>query len=173
MAQAKAHIKLIDFPILVASIILAVIGLFAVYSTTLSFDSDRYIIIQVLGAVVGLGLALILSLVDYRSIALKYKYIIVLNVLLLAFTLVFGEGIAGSTTNQNWIHIGPVTVQPSEFSKLLFIFSFASHLSLVRDKMHKFTTVLFLAIHACLIFGLILLQVLLITNSTLQKLLLG
>ena len=158
LSQAKIHIKLIDLPIIITTVLLSVLGVFAVYSTTLSYGSDRYVTIQFFGMSVGIVIAVIMSLIDYRSIASKYHYILGLNVFILLFTLVFGEGIAGSTTNQNWINIGPIQIQPSEFSKLLFIFSFASHLSLVRDRMHKFSTVISLAIHALLIFGLILLQ---------------
>jgi rod shape determining protein RodA len=54
--------------------------------------------------------------------------------------------------------LGIIKIQPSEFAKLFFIFTFAVHLSQVRDKMQRFTTVLTLGIHAAIIFGLVLLQ---------------
>ena len=72
-------------------------------------------------------------------------------------TFIFGSSVTDAT-NANWIDLGFIKIQPSEFAKLLFIFSLAVHLGQVRDKMHKISTVISLAIHACLIFSLVLLQ---------------
>lgn len=157
ISQAKSHIKLIDIPLIFFTLILAVFGLFAIFSSTASYGSHRYVIVQGFSLIIGTFAALILSVIDYRSIAEKYRYIIALNAFILVITLIFGEGVTGET-NKNWINLGPVNIQPSEFAKLLFIFSFAVHLAQVRDKMHRFSTVFSLGIHAMIIFALVLLQ---------------
>lgn len=52
-------------------------------------------------------------------------YIAILAVLFLVFNLVFGKIKNGS---QNWIMLGPVSIQPSEFVKIAFVFFGASTL---------------------------------------------
>ena len=156
-SSVKNHISLIDIPLTITVLLFCLFGLFAVYSATLSYGTSRFLLVQCVGLFIGISGALVLSVIDYRTVVSKYKYIILLNIFILVFTLLFGEGVTGET-NKNWISIGPLNVQPSEFAKLLFIVTFAAHLSRVREKMKKFTTVLLLAIHAAVIFGLVLLQ---------------
>lgn len=157
LSQAKSHIRMIDIPLAVVSVLLSLCGLLAVYSSTKSFETIKFVFIQT--AAIGLGLfcCLIISVIDYRSIASKYRYIICINAGLLLLTFILGSGVTGET-NANWIDLGFIKIQPSEFAKLLFIYSFAVHLAQVRDTMHKFSTVLSLGVHAGIIFSLVLLQ---------------
>ena len=58
---------------------------------------------------------------------LEYPYILgVVCIVLLGLPLIFGTEIGGS---RNWIVFGPVSLQPSEFGKLLIIFFLAAYLS--------------------------------------------
>lgn len=58
---------------------------------------------------------------------LKYPYLLGLAcVFLLGLPLLFGTEIGGS---RNWLMLGPVSVQPSEFGKILIVFFLASYLS--------------------------------------------
>lgn len=58
---------------------------------------------------------------------LKYPYLLGLAcVFLLGLPLLFGTEIGGS---RNWLVLGPVSVQPSEFGKILIVFFLASYLS--------------------------------------------
>ena len=153
----KTHLGLIDVPFLALSVILCIIGLISINSATKTFESPKFIIVQFAGIILGLFCALALSVIDYRSFISKYRYIIAFNVALLLITYIFGSSVTEGT-NSNWIDLGIIKIQPSEFAKLFFIYSFAVHLSQVRDSMHKVTTVLTLGIHAAIIFGLVLLQ---------------
>ena len=57
----------------------------------------------------------------------KYKYLCgVTGVALLIITILFGVDIGG---NKNWLILGPVRFQPSEFAKLLIIIFLAAYLS--------------------------------------------
>ena len=57
----------------------------------------------------------------------KYKYLCGLaGITLLIITILFGVDIGG---NKNWIIVGPVRFQPSEFAKLLIIIFLAAYLS--------------------------------------------
>lgn len=157
LSVIRTHLGLIDVPFLVLSIIMCAIGLLSVNSATLTFETPKFVIVQMFGIALGLFSALALSVIDYRSFISKYRYIIAFNVALLLITYIFGSSVTEGT-NSNWIDLGIIKIQPSEFAKLFFIYSFAVHLSQVRDRMHKFTTVLTLGIHAAIIFLLVLLQ---------------
>lgn len=157
LSQIKSHASSIDIPTSLLTLALSVCGLLAIYSATLTFNSLGNVLVQSFGIVLGVIFAIILSVTDYRSFTSKYRYIIAVNAFILLFTYVFGSSVTEGT-NSNWIDLGVIKIQPSEFAKLLFIYSFAVHLAQVRDRMHKFSTVLSLATHAFLIFGLVLLQ---------------
>lgn len=63
---------------------------------------------------------IILMLIKDPDIAMKFRpYIAAIAILLLIFNLVFGKVKNGS---QNWIMLGPVSFQPSEFVKVAFVF---------------------------------------------------
>lgn len=83
---------------------------------------------QVVWLTIGL-VAFILTALFFRqaeSIA-KYKYLCgITGVALLIITILFGVDIGG---NKNWIILGPVRFQPSEFAKLLIITFLAAYLS--------------------------------------------
>lgn len=74
-------------------------------------------------------LAFIITAISFRqaeNIA-KYKYICgITGIVLLLITITLGVDIGG---NKNWIILGPLRVQPSEFAKLLIIVFLAAYLS--------------------------------------------
>ena len=155
--QLKQHIESIDHKLLAVVALLAGFGILSVYSATLSYGQNRYVIIQSVAAVLGIVLMTALSFIDYRQFAKKYRLVILLNVALLLFTYVFGEGVTDKT-NANWINLGFIKIQPSEFAKILFIYAFAAHLYFVRDRINKFFTAMTLFLHAAIIIGLTFLQ---------------
>ena len=155
--QLKQHVESIDRKLLTVVALLAGFGILAVYSATLSYGRNRYVIIQSAAAVLGMVLMTALSFIDYRQFAKKYRLVILLNIALLLFTFLFGEGVTDKT-NANWINLGFIKIQPSEFAKILFIYSFAAHLYFVRDRINKFFTAMTLFLHAAIIIGLTFLQ---------------
>ena len=155
--RLKDHFELIDKQFVLIVAILSFLGIFTVYSATLTYSSKRYIIIQIAAAVAGLAIIAFMSFLDYRQFANKYRIVILINATLLLFTFFFGEGVTNET-NANWINLGFIKIQPSEFAKILFIYSFAAHLYFVRDRINKLFTAMTLFLHAILIIGLTLLQ---------------
>ena len=155
--SAKNHFALLDKTVLFTAVLLSFIGVAAVYSASLSYNSARYVIIQLGVAIFGIFVMLTMSLIDYRQFLKKYRTVILINAALLLFTFIFGEGVTDQT-NANWINLGFIKIQPSEFSKILFIYAFAAHLYFVRDRINKIFTALTLFLHAMLIILLTLLQ---------------
>lgn len=84
---------------------------------------------MVLGIVIYLFMLWFLEIPDR---VMKWNIAIsVLTLLLLASTLVLGRSLHGA---KNWIIIGPLSVQPSEFAKIAYIFSGASTLDVLQTK---------------------------------------
>ena len=155
--QVKQHVASLDIPLLITSLFMCFAGLIAVNSATLTYGTHRFVIVQFCACALGFCVMTLLSVADYRQLIRQYRTIIALNALMLIVTYIFGSSVTESS-NANWIDLGFIKIQPSEFSKLMFIYSFSVHLSLVKDRLNKISTFITLFIHACLIFGLVLLQ---------------
>ena len=156
-SQIKEFLSSVDKVLCALILSLSVIGILAINSATATNGTHRFILVQGFAECLGIVMMLAVCAVDYRQFTKKYRYIIAFNAAILIFTYFFGQSVT-ETSNANWIDLGFIKIQPSEFAKLLFIYCFAVHLSVVRDRLNKITTVLTLFIHAGLIFGLVLLQ---------------
>jgi len=82
---------------------------------------------------VGIGLVALIIVVslDYRSLVRFAPIFYVSGVLLLLTVLVMGRSISGA---RRWVHLGPLTFQPSELFKLAFILTLAWVLTFRRDE---------------------------------------
>lgn len=157
LTQLKKHTELIDKQLLFIVAVFSLAGIFSVYSASLSYGTNRYVFIQSFAAILGLVIICAMSFFDYRFFAKKYRLVILVNAAILLFTFFLGEGVTDQT-NANWINLGFIKIQPSEFAKILFIYSFAVHLYNVKDRINKLFTALTVFLHAFLIIGLTLLQ---------------
>lgn len=72
----------------------------------------------------------------------------VLGVLFLSTVFVLGTSINGAA---NWISLGSVALQPSEFVKISFVFFIAAMLAKAKDFRTVFTTAVFSAIHVLIL----------------------
>jgi len=122
----------IDYLILLPVILLVVIGILFIYSSgvtsTGELVSNEYIK-QIIWASVGLALALVLALVDYRRFH-KFSIYLYLAVLLpLLYICVFSRLVYGT----RWLRIGFFTIQVSEFAKITVIIFLARYLADTRE----------------------------------------
>ena len=105
----------------------------------------------VLGVVLFWILGLVLRDID---LTMKLRYAAGLcAILLLAANLLFGESRYGA---RNWINLGFITIQPSEFVKILFILLMANYLSNHREDIKKFRGVLLSGLYALPIIAIVL-----------------
>ncbi len=116
----------LDWPLLVATAALVVLGTLLVWSAT-ARQPDltggtpwAYAIRQLINAGIGAVLALVVAATDYRWVRIWTPVIYVLSLAGLALVLVPGVGreVNGSLS---WINLGGLSIQPSEAAKLSVI----------------------------------------------------
>lgn len=145
-----------DKPLFFSMLLACIIGLAAIYSATLSFESYTNIIVQTASFVIGFFAVWILNKIDYDRYGYLSKYIYIFSAALLILVLVIGK--SGDWGAQSWIRIGPVGIQPSEIAKIGFILTFSQHLTAVENKINQPLTLLGLLAHMGILVFLILLQ---------------
>lgn len=134
-------------------------GLLMIYSATRYMGTLRLVIVQGAGALIGIILYLLLSLLDIDELMRKKGWLWLtlfgIGVILLLKTPL---GRAGDTGNLAWLKFPllPVMVQPSEIVKLTFILVLAWQLVWLQENrtLRKTPDVLFLGAHLLVIFGL-------------------
>jgi len=118
----------LDGVLLASTAALVTFGLVMVYSTTRSGPHPLvFFRSQLVHLAVGALVAIVILVVDYRSLAAGARGLYVINLILLASVLVLGRSSLGA---QRWISLGPLgQFQPSEFAKLAIVITFAKHLA--------------------------------------------
>jgi len=126
--RARDHI---DWPLFIATALIAVLGVVNLYSATSVYVgtaqaklSELYVN-QVYWLVAGGVAGAIVAAVDYRHIE-RFAYVIyICGVFTLVLVFVLGVETRGAA---RWIHIGSFRFQPSEFMKLCLILAVAKYL---------------------------------------------
>ncbi len=110
-----------NFRLLLYALILNFLGVLLIRSAT--NQDPSYVNKQVFGILVGLALALILSVIDYHRIIKAAPWIYIGCLVLLAAVLVMGRNVNNAT---RWLEIPFIgQIQPSEFVKVGMIIFFA------------------------------------------------
>lgn len=127
-AVNRRYIKDFDWKLLTVAIMIASFGLLEISSAEPVSGLWKR---QLVGIIIGLVAILVTTTIDYRIIANHYGLILYwIGVCLLGLVLTpLGKEVNG---NQNWLDLGPVGFQPSEFAKLFTIVYLASYLSRFR-----------------------------------------
>lgn len=94
----------------------------------------NYLLPQLLAAAIGLTLAVLFCMADFRCLLEKWYFAAGAALLLAASVFVFGMRVSG-TDDTAWLVLpGGLTVQPSEFIKICFILTFSRHLAWLAEK---------------------------------------
>lgn len=146
-----------DTKLLVAVIISVIFGILMINSATMSMGSNKYVLVQSFAFVIGLAVAIILTLMDY-AILKQFRYVAMgVGLALLVLVLILGFG-REDTGTQGWINLGFVNIQPAEIAKVCFLVSFSAHVSKVREDINSIPNLLLLLLHLAVPVALILLQ---------------
>jgi rod shape determining protein RodA len=120
-----------DWPLFGCALLILLMGLLNLHSATFNLPVARFFSAQVGWVGLGLALALLVMLVDYRLLAHLAYPIYVVILILLAIVLFKGKAALGA---QRWISLGPLSIQPSELSKLAVVFCLAKYFHTRREK---------------------------------------
>ena len=133
-----------------------VLGLLAIASATRSLETPKYIIVQAAAILIGIAVIAAGVHLNLSSLGKFSPYVMGFNLLLLVSVLLIGTGDEVGT--RGWIRFGSIGIQPAEIVKITFIFTFAWHISSVKEKINEPKTLLLLLAHALAVVFLILLQ---------------
>lgn len=152
--RSVAHyFKNTDLYLLLLALCCSVYSLILINSATANdLAHDRFLIVQGVATVLGVIAFIVVSLIDMEAVKRFWKPILVFNVLMQLSMYVIGKSVGG---NQSWIEVGPITIQPGEIGKILFIITFSAHLVTVFEEINRWQTILQLGFHAMLPFGAI------------------
>ena len=108
--------KNFEWSILICTILLIIIGLFAIFTATASYAHEEFKK-QLIWLVVGIPIFILFMFVDYDTWAKLSPIFYGISIILLLVVL-FTNKKYGATS---WLNIGKVSIQPAEFSKVSVI----------------------------------------------------
>lgn len=150
--------KHLDKVLLGVCIILVCISLCIIGSAThINQGSINYDFVMKQGGffLVNLIVVLGISRFDYTKLRAASKPLYVINLLMLAAVMFVGTSALGA---QRWIQLGPVTIQPSEFSKLIMIICLADMVADRIDTLDSYKSLMPIALFVGIPFLLVLKQ---------------
>lgn len=146
-----------DWTLVICTVALIALGTVVIGSAThinqegLSFDDlvSKQLLFFIINMIVVVGM----QWFDYRKLRSWGRPLYIITIVLLLAVMFVGTSALGA---QRWIQIGPITVQPSEFTKLLMIISMASMMESRVNKLNTFKSllpiVIFVGIPTLLVF---------------------
>ncbi len=128
-----------DHPLMFAVVALASLGLLVVFSATrhrlarLGLDEQAILKKQVVFVVVGLGVMVLMTFIDYRNLRALAPFLFAGTVvLLLAVLSPLGSNARGT---QAWFQFGSYQFQPSEFAKIAVVVCIAAFCASFRGRL--------------------------------------
>ena len=125
----KRIAKNMEWSILICTILLVVIGLFAIYSANYSVSSDEFVK-QIVWIAISIPFLVAFIMVDYDLISKisPVLYVLILGALV---GVLFTTPISGATS---WFTFGNFSIQPSEFAKVFVILFLALAMSMIKRR---------------------------------------
>lgn len=139
-----------DMVLLLLCLVTTAFGCLVIASTTNTMGSLRYIIFQILGAVLGVFLFAIVSSIDADFFSEHRLVLVIFNVILLLMLIPFGETVSG---NRSWLSFPflPFNIQAAEICKIPFILILASVMASHQNKISNYRSIFHLVFHAGLV----------------------
>ncbi|MCM1148827.1 MAG: FtsW/RodA/SpoVE family cell cycle protein [Butyricicoccus sp.] len=134
----------------------SIMGLVVISSAAATLDHPiKYVAVQLAALIIGIGLFVVLTVIDIDMIADKWPILLGVGVVFILALVPFGEG--GGTGNTGWIRFFGIGIQPSEVVKVIYIVLMAKHITYLKEyrSLNHVVSVVQLAGHFMLFFGLI------------------
>ena len=139
----------LDITFLSLVLVLLSIGLVMLFSASYAYsytyygNSYKFISRQAIFAVIGIGLMLIISKIDYHILK-KFSWLIYLGNIGLLIAVLILPPMSDELNVKRWIAIGSFSFQPSEIAKFAIIVIFAAWLASNGEKIKKFRYVVWM-----------------------------
>lgn len=123
----------IDWTIIICVLILITAGSLAIFSTTINSGVSENFYRQMIWVVISLAMAVSFFFINLRMFQIISVLLYGISLVLLILVLLVGREVYGS---QSWLYIGPIGIQPSEFTKYTTVLMVANYLSLGKAGRH-------------------------------------
>lgn len=154
----RDYLKRADMFLLFMCVLCALFGLVVISSATKSYDggSAKYILVQGFAMMLGIGMYIVMTVIDIDVLADKWMLLCAFNVLFLGILIPFG--VTSDTGNSGWLRFFGIGIQPSEVVKVTYIVIMAKHISNLKERntLNDVLSAFQLVIHFAAIFGLLL-----------------
>ncbi len=154
----RSYFRRADTLLLILCLAASVFGVVLISSASRSYETNRYVLVQIAAIALGLFLYLLFTLLDIDLLGDRWYLLVLFNLGLLAALKLWG--VEGETGNRSWLRFGGIGIQPSELLKITFSILLArqmARLSQSRKGLSSVVSVLQIVVHFLLIFGLIVL----------------
>lgn len=160
LEKTRGFIKSLDAVTLGICLICSAISMSCLFSFYYNGQRQlKVLIVQGAAILLGLVVALFLSVIDYEAMMKLWKLHAPLAVGLVLLTFVIGVAPnPDAPTDRAWLSLGITTFQPSELLKLSFILTFSMHLSHVGERINHLKEFSLLCLHALFPVALIIVQ---------------
>ncbi len=152
----KDFLKRADMLLFTLCMICSVLGIVVISSAAASLGSPRYVLVQSVSLLFGIGLFILFTVVDVDIIVDKWPVIIIFETLLVLLLLT-PLGYADNTGNRAWLRFGFAGIQPAEVNKVLFIMVLAKQIDYLKNykNLNSPISIGQLLLHCMYIIGLI------------------
>src|SRR5262245_27523280 len=121
----------VDWPLVATALFIVALSVLSMWSLSHGRGSAPLLWRQLVWVALGLLALLVMASIDYQNLVRIAPVLYLGGLGLLATVFVLGRTVAGA---RRWIHIGPLTFQPSELFKLVFVLTLAWALTQRRDE---------------------------------------
>lgn len=157
--DTKRLLRRVDYELLASSLAIIIYSLVVISSATHvnTPSEERFWYVQRQGvfAAINIAVAIFFMNFDYRNLQPYGRRLYIFNLVMLVAVMLFGHAALGA---QRWIQIGPISIQPSEFSKLIMIICLASALEEKIGALNSLQDLLPVALYVGIPFLLVLKQ---------------
>lgn len=153
--KIKLERREFHYPTLILALVITLLGIAFIYSTTHDSVYSDLFIRQIFWMLLGLVMIYFLNRIDYSVVA-RYSPIFYLVIIaMLAFLLMVGQLIGGA---KSWFYFRWISLQPSEFGKIVFILFLSKHIAELGKAQLSFKDIIKPSVYLTLPLGLIALQ---------------
>ena len=118
-------------------------------------NPTKLVVVQLFSMFIGIVAFVALTVIDADLLAAQWKWLCVVNVLLLVALVIFG--VEDNTGNKSWIRFAGIGIQPSEVIKVIYIIISAKQMTWLKEyrNMNSFLSLVQMAGHFVIVFGMI------------------